>query len=386
MLRCAVVTVGLIGTATASAGSTPSFTRAASYATGRTPRSLAIGDLNGDGTPDLATANIGAATVSVLLNRSGGRFRPKRDYRTGRGPASVAIGDLNGDGTPDLVTANNSASTLSVLLNKGDDTFQAKHDYRTGRGPQSVAIGDLNGDGTPDIVTANFYPGGFFQRDANSVSVLLNTGDGSFWARHDFATGSIPVSVAIGDLNGDGKPDLAIADAGAGTVSMLLNRGNGSFWARRHYAVGYDPRSVAISDLNGDGRPDLVAANYYRATGDPQHGANSVSVLLNRGDGTFTGKRDFRTGSGPISVAIGDLNGDGEPDLAIADPGPDDTPAATVSVLFNRGDGSFERKHDYLTGGRPESVAIGDLNGDGKLDLATANEDASTVSVLFNNR
>ncbi len=258
---------GSVAVAAFSSGSAPSFAAARNYPAVYGPKSVAIGDLNGDGRPDLATANAnygGAGTVSVLLNRGDGSFRAKADYRTGRNPGSVAIDDLNGDAKPDLVTAN---GTVSVLLNRGDGSFQAKRDYRTGDQPYSVAIGDLNGDGKPDLVTANFY------RDLPStVSVLLNRGDGTFQATRDYATGLWPLSVAIGDLNGDGKPDLATANVGAFTVSVLVNRGDGSFQAKLDYAPGGRPYSVAIGDLNRDGNPDLAIAN----------GGNTVSVLLNR--------------------------------------------------------------------------------------------------------
>jgi hypothetical protein len=153
-------------------------------------------------------------------------FAAPRSYATGGDPVSVAIGDLNGDGKPDLATAND-ANTVSVLLNSGDGSFQAKLDYETGGGPGSVAIGDLNGDGSPDLATANVCcasPG--------AVSVLLNRGDGSFQAKLDYATGGDPYSVAIGDLNGDGKPELATANSQSFSVSVLANRGDGSFHAR----------------------------------------------------------------------------------------------------------------------------------------------------------
>ena len=206
---------------------------------------------------------------------------------------------------------------------------------------RSVAVGDLSGDGTPDLATANAVAG--------TVSVLSGDGVGNFRTKRDSPAGRLPVSVVIGDFNGDGSLDVATANAGAGVVSVLLNRGDGSFRARRQYATGYDPRSVAVGDLNDDGTPDLVTANYYPG-GGPQSGANSVSVLLNRGDGTFRAKRDYPTGRGPISVAIGDLNGDSKPDLATANPGPDAHPEGTVSVLFNRGPGTFRAKRDYRTG------------------------------------
>ena len=138
----------------------------------------------------------------------------KFDYPTGNGPYSIAIGDLNGDGKPDLATANSRQSSVSVLANMGDGSFQAKLDYAAGNGPYSIAIGDLNADGKPDLATAN--------ADDNTVSVLANRGDGTFQARLDYATGDLPVSVAIGDLNGDAKPELTTANV-ADSVSVLAN-------------------------------------------------------------------------------------------------------------------------------------------------------------------
>jgi FG-GAP-like repeat/PASTA domain/FG-GAP repeat len=339
------------------ADSAPSFAPSKNYVTGGSPNSVAIGDLNSDGTPDLVTAN--QNTVSVLLNRGDGRFQPKRDYGT-VGSGSVAIGDLNGDGAPDLATAG-----VYVLLNRGDGSFQAKRDYATG-GASSVAIGDLNGDGKPDLVAARRC----FPCARSGVSVLLNRGDGSFQTSLDYPTDDFGSdSVAIGDLNGDGAPDLATANDLGYSVSVLLNRGDGSFQPKRDFEYGSRPRSVAIGDLNGDGKLDLATANRGR-----YH--DSVSVLLNRGNGSLRATRDYFAGySESYSVAIGDLNGDGKPDLTLA--------TGNVSVLVNRGAGRFRPKLDYRTGGFPQSVAIGDLNGDGKPDLVAANL-ADTVSVLLN--
>jgi hypothetical protein len=162
--------LGAVGSSATSPA--PSFAAAKSYATGKDPGAIAIADLNGDGKPDLVTANSGN-TVSVLLNRGQGSFEPKRSYAAG-GSGSLTVADLNGDGTPDLVTANGRADTVSVLLNRSDGSFEAKRSYATGLGPDSLAIADVNGDGKPDLVTAN--------SDAETVSVLLNRSDGSFEA------------------------------------------------------------------------------------------------------------------------------------------------------------------------------------------------------------
>ena len=262
------------------------------------------------------------------------------------------------------MAANPGANSVSVLLNNGDGSFAAKHDYATGRGPMAVVIGDLNRDGTPDVATAN---------EVFSVSVLLNRGDGSFAVKRDYRTGN-PSSLAIGDLNGDGRPDLVTAnDEADETVSVLLNRGDGSFRAKRDYRTGRGAQSVAIGDLNGDGRPDVATAN----KGGPPVAVPTVSVLANRGDGSFRAKHDYRAADIPTSIAIGDLNGDRKADLVIAD-----FYRTSVAVLL-RGNGSFQAKLDYGTRGA-ESVAIGDLNGDGRPDLATANRASNTVSVLIN--
>jgi hypothetical protein len=185
-----VACIGLaltVGVAAQSASRAPSFAGAKRYATGTLPESVAVGDLNGDGKLDLATANLGLGgehTVSVFLNRGDGSFPARVDHGTGICAMSVAIGDLTGDGKPDLVTAN-CGNTVSVLLNRGDGSFRAGLDYATGNNPHSVTLGDLNGDGKPDLATANL--------DDNTVSVLVNRGDGSFKAALDYATGTRPV-------------------------------------------------------------------------------------------------------------------------------------------------------------------------------------------------
>jgi hypothetical protein len=366
LLTCISVALALGIAARSAAQPVASFAVAKNYKTGLFPLSVAIGDLNADGRPDLATANIRASTVSVLLNSGDGSFRPKRDSPTGRGPNSVAIRDLNGDGKPDLAIANASANTISVLTNKGDGSFEAPQDHETGDDPHSVATGDLDADGEPDLVTANA---------AGTVSVLLNGGGGSFDASREYRAGLEAFSVAIGDLNGDRRPDLAIGhfgleDAGetpGRTVSVLLNEGDGSFLAKRDYRTGTNPRSVAIADLNGDRKPDLATANFAPDT---------VSVLINRGDGSFHARRDYRTARGGAgSVASGDLNGDREPDLVIANL------CCRVSVLLNRGDGSFDAKREYRAGG---AVVIGNLNDDRKPDMVTVGLRPNAVSVLIN--
>jgi hypothetical protein len=361
-----LVLSGVLGATPLLAGSTPSFSAPKNYGTGQVSSSVAIGDLNGDGKQDLATANLEGNTLSVLLNKGLG-FGAKADYGTGREPHSVAIGDLNGDGRLDLASANagEDPSTVSVILNRGGGTFQAKVDYESGYAPYSVATGDLNGDGKPDIATADY--------GSSTVSVLLNRGDGTFHPGVQYLAGRGPHHVAIGDLNGDGKADLASANQGlfVSTVSVLLNNGNGSFQAKRDFESGGNPGSVAIGDLNGDAKPDLVTAN---------SGSDTLSVLVNNGDGSFQPKRDYSTGHGPVSVAIGDVNADGKPDMAAGN-----FDAGTVSVFVNAGNGTFRPKVDQVKPGvEIRAVAIGNLTSDRRPDLATANGSTDDLSVFVN--
>jgi hypothetical protein len=228
---------------------------------------------------------------------------------------------VSGDGKPDLVTANSeyTASTVSVLLGNGDGTFAAKVDYAAGTGPQSVAIGDVGGDGKPDLVVANYFSA------TVSVTILSGHGDGTFETTGGYWTGDYASFAAISDVSGDGKLDLVTANL-FNTVSVALGNGDGSFGARVDYTIWSGPQSVAIGELSGDGKPDLAVANTY---------SNTVSVLLGNGDGTFEPQQKYGVEGYPYSVAIGDVNGDGKPDLAAANGGWN-----SVSILLNIGSGS----------------------------------------------
>lgn len=375
LLACVGVALAVGVVASSAPVPALSFAEPKEYAVADGPDELVSGDLNGDGKLDLVTAN--GTSISVLLNRGDGSFKAHREYRA---PGfHLAIGDLNGDRKLDLATtaALLKNPKVSVLLNRGNGSFRAKRDYRTGRGPNSLAIGDLNGDRKLDLVTANMY------QPANSkvytASVLLNSGGGHFRAPRDYRTGDNPEAIAIGDVNGDRKLDLVTANEG-NTVSVLLNRGGGRFRAKREYRTGPSPTDVAIGDLNADGKPDLVTPNLNSIdTGPPR-----ISVLLNNGSGSFRARRDYPTGW-IYSVAIGDLNSDRNPDLVVG------SIAGFPSVLLNRGNGSFQAMIQYRVQAKlkrdsagGEWAAIGDLNGDGKVDLATSNMDDNTVSVLIN--
>jgi hypothetical protein len=327
-------------------------------AAGDGPVSIAIGDLNGDGKPDLATANLYGNTISVLSNSGDGTFASARTYRGGGDPRGIAIGDLNRDGGPDVVSASADRNNVSARLTNRDGGLRAARRYAVPGGPVAVAIGDLNGRGGPDVVTAN---------RTDVVSVLLNRGNGRLRRVRRYRTGREPVSVGLGDLNGDGKLDVVTANSEANSVSVLINAGRGRLRPRRNYAVGPTPMDISVADFSGDGRPDVATANLDD---------NTVSVLLNERC-SLSIRNDFRAGGDPRSLAIGDFDGDGRSDIVTVN-----ADASTASVLVNAGGGAFLPSGDYSTGSHSVSVEVGDLNRDGRADVATANLDADSVSVL----
>ena len=258
-------------------------------------------------------------------------------------------------------TATPLAATTSAF--SGSFTAQAAT-LTTGTNPYTIATGDLNGDGKADLVVANY--------SSNTISVFLGNGDGTFAPKVDYAAGTNPYGVALADLNGDGKLDVVVTDGGASNVSVLLGTGTGTFGSAVSYATGSSPFRVTVADLNGDGKPDLVVAN---------SNASTVSVLLGKGDGTFQTHVDYAVASANRDAQVGDVNGDGKPDLVVADYN-----SNAVSVLLGNGNGTFQTHVDYTgTGNSPNSVALGDFNGDGKLDIAVANYDYTNgLSILLN--
>jgi hypothetical protein len=379
---------------------------------GQTPLTLTVADLNSDGFQDIVTANDQFAnnSVSVLMGNGDGTFGTVHVYQPGQTPVGVAVGDFNGDGIPDVVTANSGpfmgtpVGSISLLLGNGDGTLLAAPDLIV-PGPGPCVEADFNGDNVPDlavITTSPSYSGvdiflglgngqfgdpiqttainqpsaiavGDFNGDqitdlavasTDGVSILLGNNDGTFGLPQTFAAGSSPAWVAVDDFNGDNNLDLAVANNASGSsVSILLGNGDGSFQTATSVSAGGAATYIATADLNGDHHEDLAVVN------GPN---NQVSVLFGNGDGSFGTAKSYSTQVGPGSVGIGDFNGDHRPDLAV--PTFFGSGASSEVAVFKNGiTHTFGLSETYKTGSRPQGIAVTDLNGDGKLDLAVVN-------------
>jgi hypothetical protein len=406
----------------------PSLVAPVVYNTAQGPEGLAVGDLRGNGRLDIVTANTSApSSVSVLLGNGDGTFRPAVDFATGGiGTQFVALGQLGRGGTLDIITANPGSGTVSVLLGNGDGTFKPAVQYGVGlhERPIAVAVGDFTGDGIPDLVTVNVpqakdeghnsfsllvgKPNGTFQTAVTTllpngpsslaagdftgngilsiavgtrggVLVLLGNGNGTFQAPVFYAASptSVVSSIAVSDLAGTGRLDLATANPGTDTVSVLLGNGNGTFAAATNYTVGgQGPLAVAAGRFRPGGPLDLV-------TDDVD--SNSMSVLPGVGNGTFGTAAQYFAADVPFAVATGDFAGRGIDDIVVTNNSQGSSLMGAVSVLLNRGNGTFAPLPIQFNQPLVEGVATGDLRGNGVQDLVTANEAAGSVSVYLGN-
>jgi FG-GAP-like repeat/Abnormal spindle-like microcephaly-assoc'd, ASPM-SPD-2-Hydin/Protein of unknown function (DUF1573) len=337
--------------------------------TGDSPVAVAAANFNGDSFMDLAIANESDNTVSILLGNGNGTFQPQVTYPTGAGPLGVAVGDFNHDGFLDLAVVNSGenkygqlVNTVSILLGNGDGTFQPQVDYSTGQLPVSVAVGDFNGDGNLDLAVVAQYD--------NAVSILLGNGDGTFQPEIEYGVSGQPMDVVVSDFNHDGSLDLGVANYTAHTVSILLGNGDGTFQPASDYNATQNPSSLVAADFNGDGIPDLAVADF---------GSSAVSILLGNGDGTFQNQVRYATGVYPESVTTGDFNGDGILDLALAT----DNGLGSVSILLGNGSGTFQSAVNFPAGLLPVGIAAADFSGDGSLDIAAADANNNTASILL---
>jgi hypothetical protein len=325
-----------------------------------------------DGRSDLVAANAGDSVVSVWLGSGDLTFGEHADFATGPTPKSIAVGDLNRDGRPDLVSANQDGASVSVLLGDGLGGFGPAAHFAACGGTHESAIGDFDRDGSPDLIVACW--GG------SVVSYLKGNGDGVFAPAVNYEVGAAPHSVVPGDFNADGLLDAAVANHDAASVSVLIGRGDGTFDPHVSYPVGAGPHSIRAGDVDNDGTLDLAVAN---------DGSATISVLRGHGDGTFTTSVSYPTGSVPKGVAIADIDGDGFADLLSANtagnyPTCCNSGGDTISLLRNEGNNSFAAARSFTVGTTPFAVSAGDLDGDGDLDVVTANWHSNDVTLLRN--
>lgn len=366
----------------------PSLARAQDIAPFNLPLAIAAADFNRDGALDLAVVVQLIADgppdrgwVSVILQNpdSPGKFFHAANYATEDDPIALAVGDLNGDGQQDLVVASASSPKISILFQNPAQpgTFLPAKKIDVGGSQSGIAIGDLNRDGLPDIAVAV---------GSRNLKILFQDPSGppgSFSAPADLRASAAVWGVAIGDLDGDGANDLALIFTDNGQVGILLQDPSrpATFRPETDYALGPQPLVVKIADVNGDGIPDVAVADL----GTPTLSGGGVSILLqdtaNRGG--FLHARKYGAGIGPQDVAVGDLNGDGRPDLAVANSG-DLSNKGNVSAMLQKahvsGPLAFSKK-DYAGKTIPTGIAIGDFNGDGKPDIAVA--DGSIATIMF---
>lgn len=328
------------------------------------------GDINGDGLVDLITSVPDDGSVLVRYRDASGGLSTNASYDLGgtRQPWSLALGDIDGDGDLDLAIGWDNRLAIDVLVNEGG-VFQPRDSYPSARNPRDVAFADTNGDGMLDIVSANQYD--------ESVGVMLNDGSGGFGAQQLFTVGSVPRGVAVGDLNNDGNIDIVAANNFEHDVSVLLGNGEGTFQPHIRFPVGQTPYAPRIADMNGDGLLDLVTGS--------QHG-ESVGVYLNTGGPELFDALLAYDAGGPVrGIAIGDMDGDGDPDIVAAlNDALGSTHDGFGSILLNNGDGSFAL--DQVIGnedGAGAAVLI-DHELDGDLDIVFVGGPAQAGRVAVN--
>jgi hypothetical protein len=350
------------------------------------PISVTVGDFTGKGKPDLAVAQFGTR-VYILLGNGDGTFSqasgspmeiqpPPWDTLPTPYMNFITVGDFDNSGELGLAVVNSTDANVPILLGNGDGTFtpSSAFVYTAGGLVSSVAVADFIGNGNLDLAVTS-VPSGV------GLNILLGNGDGAFNQAPIPGTGYISNAKmpAVGDFNGDGKLDVAVTGAGLtgvedDEVTIFLGNGDGTFtFAHNFVTGGAAPRAIAVADLNGDGKLDLVIANYE---------GNSLTILLGNGDGTFTPAlgSQVTVGNGPYAIAVADLNGDGKLDLAIAN-----YLDNTLTLLLGNGDGTFTSASGspLPVGAGPSSIAVGDFNGSGRLGLAVTNWTGNTVSILL---
>jgi len=291
-----------------------------------------------------------------------------QDVDCSSGALESTAADFNGDGKLDIATANSNSFDVTIFLGDGQGGLTYKATLAAAGGPAGIASGNLNNDTKIDLVVS--------EEVDDNIAVFIANGDGTFADGVTYPMGPSPEAVVLADFNGDGKLDVVVTDLFGESVSLRLGNGDGTFGELKQTAVPGGPYGMAAAKLNADDRLDLAVSLYDDGL---------LATLIGQGDGTFTYAGTASAAildDAPRGVALADLNGDGKIDAAVATESFD-----TVDVLLGNGDGTFQESVPYIVGGYPESVAIGDYNGDNIPDIASADSfgtDAfdGTASVL----
>lgn len=362
------------------------------FAVGQFPGGIAAGDFNGDGHLDLAVTDGGSSqsqhgnTVAVLLGTGNGQFQEASFISVAAGPTGVAVSDFNHDGKLDITVTNSATDQVSVLLGKGDGTFQTPATFTVVSGSKP------NGGYSPNYVAVDDFNGDgnpdlvVSSHNTSTATILLGDGKGSLSKPVNFLVGVTPLQVLSGDYNRDGKRDFVTVNFGAATVSVYLGKGNGNFQVERTFGTSTRADQLILADFNEDGIPDIATAN----AGIDSVNGNSISVLIDQKGGGVSKNTSITVGTNPLSLAAGDLNHDGHLDLVVANSGtPNFIGTGTLSIVLGNGDGSFQTPSTFKIiqppgnfARSPNFVAMADFNGDGNLDVVACTDDALGASFL----
>lgn len=350
----------------------------ATISVGAQPLGATMGDVNGDGHLDVLVVNRSDRSVSVLTHDGSGQLAVTSTIALSAPPIDIRLLDLNGNGLLDAAVTLGATNEVVFLINDGLGTLvQAAESVTVPEAPFALAVADLDGDGIPDLAVVSLF--------ANQVSVLTNHQNGIPELTHVLDVGMGPRNVSIADLDGDGFPDLLTTNTQDGTLSILYGSAGGGFEDAISLVAGSLPMGITTGDVNGDGAEDIVVTTALPNTLTVQFASN-VTVFINRGQRSFAPGRDYFVGAFPQNVIAADLDDDGHLDLAVACGG--DLFVATdqgqLSVLFNRGDGTFGQDVRYTAGMEPFGVLAGDLNGNNALDIVVVNTASEDVSVFMN--
>jgi hypothetical protein len=359
--RAAVGTGGTLGAgrvaqftvATGGSGS-GSFTPGADVPVASGADGVALADLDGTGSLDLLMANRYSNTVSLCLNNGSAQFGSRQVVSVGSEPLSLAVGDVDGDGDLDLLTANYGAGTVSVRRNNGSGSFSGTQEVPVSASPTDLAVGDVDADGDLDLVVGGY---------GLAISIRLNDGTGTFTGTQTLVTGYQHGAIVVGDVDGDGDLDLAATAYGTvnGTylnrLCVRLNDGQGNFSGTQDVPVASSPNGLVLGDVDADGDLDLLAAT----------ASGYLCLRPNNGQGIFTAGLDMLVVTNLMTISLGDVDADGDQDVVMTDFG---APIGNLFVYYNNGQGSFSVGSPGTGGVQGSSMALGDLDGDGDLDVA----------------